>query len=48
MQKKKLREEAYDTALISDPMFFLDPRIEKYVRLDKELHNSIVSGKIRL
>ena len=35
-------------AKISDPLYFLDPRAGKYVRLDGDLYKSIVSGEIRL
>jgi hypothetical protein len=33
---------------VKDPLFFLDPRAEKYVKLDQDLYNSINSGAIRL
>ena len=33
---------------ISDPLYFLDPRAGKYVRIDGELYQSIISGEIRL
>ena len=48
LQKNLLQEEGFNPAKIEDPLFFLDAKTGSYVRLDKELHQSIVSGAIRL
>jgi hypothetical protein len=33
---------------VKDPLFFLDPRAGKYVKLDRDIYQSIISGAIRL
>ena len=48
LKKNLLQEEGFDVGKISDPLYFLDPRVGKYVRIDGGLHQSIISGEIRL
>ena len=48
LKKNLLQDEGFDVSKISDPLYFLDPRVGKYVRIDGGLHQSIISGEIRL
>ena len=48
LKKNLLQDEGFDVSKISDPLYFLDPRVGKYVRIDDGLHQSIISGQIRL
>ena len=48
LKKNLLQEEGFDVGRISDPLYFLDPRVGKYVRMDGVLHQSIISGEVRL
>ena len=48
LKKNLLQEEGFDVGKISDPLYFLDPRVGKYVRIDGGLHQSIISGEVRL
>jgi fatty-acyl-CoA synthase len=48
-QKKiGLAREGFDPDGIADEMFFDDPRVKAYVRLDRALYQEIVSGEVRL
>jgi fatty-acyl-CoA synthase len=48
-QKKiGLAREGFDPAEIADEMFFDDPRVKAYVRLDRELYREIVSGAVKV
>jgi fatty-acyl-CoA synthase len=46
--KKDLARAGFDPALITDPLFFDDPRTGVYVAIDPERHSRIITGKIRL
>ena len=48
LKKNLLQDDGFDVSKISDPLYFLDPRVGKYVRIDGGLHQSIISGEIRL
>ena len=48
LKKNLLQEEGFDVGRINDPLYFLDPRVGKYVRIDGGLYQSIISGMIRL
>ncbi|XP_003747907.1 long-chain fatty acid transport protein 4 [Galendromus occidentalis] len=48
LQKTKLVKEGYDIKSVSDPIFFLDMKSMKYVRLTPELYEKIQSGQVRL
>jgi len=47
-RKINLVKDGFDPANIRDPLFFDDPRVRAYVRLDSTLHAQIVSGEVRL
>jgi fatty-acyl-CoA synthase len=47
-RKVVLVKEGFDPGSISDTLFFDDPRVHAYVRLDSALYQEIVSGKVRL
>ena len=47
-QKVRFEREGFDVSNISDPIFFLDPRYNKYVSLDTELFQMLMKGKIIL
>lgn len=48
LPKARFTTEAYDITKICDPVFFLDPRVKKYVRFDSKLNEDIVNNKIPL
>jgi fatty-acyl-CoA synthase len=46
--KSRLQQEAYDPALISDPLYFRDDTAHTYVPLDAELKRRIDAGELQL
>jgi fatty-acyl-CoA synthase len=47
-RKQDLQREGFDRALVSDPLYFDDPRAGAYAPLDERLYIEIASGSIRL
>uniref|UniRef100_A0A8B9EZL1 long-chain-fatty-acid--CoA ligase n=1 Tax=Amazona collaria TaxID=241587 RepID=A0A8B9EZL1_9PSIT len=47
-QKFRLVDEGFNPATITDPLYFLDNSRKAYVFLTKEVHEMILSGKIKL
>jgi len=47
-RKIGLMKDGFDPAKIRDTLFFDDPRVRAYVRLDGALYAQIVSGEVRL
>jgi fatty-acyl-CoA synthase len=47
-RKINMAREGFDPARIADALFFADPRVASYVRLDETLYGQIVSGEVRL
>ncbi|KAI6649571.1 Long-chain fatty acid transport protein 4-like [Oopsacas minuta] len=47
-RKVNFREEGFDINTITDPIFFLDPRCNKYVPLNGDLYDVIMREKLRL
>lgn len=47
-QKFQLVDEGFNPSTITDPLYFLDNSKKAYVLLTKELHEMILSGKMRL
>ncbi|HEX3847044.1 MAG TPA: long-chain-acyl-CoA synthetase [Steroidobacteraceae bacterium] len=47
-RKQDLVESGFDPARVSDPLYFDDPRAQRYVPLDPTLHASLSSGAMRL
>ncbi|XP_050768663.1 long-chain fatty acid transport protein 6-like isoform X3 [Gymnogyps californianus] len=47
-QKFRLVDEGFNPSTISDPLYFLDNSKKAYVLLTKEVHEMILSGKMKL
>ena len=47
-RKNDLVHAGYNPSIVSDPIFFRDPRRRTFVRLDEALHARIKSGEVRL
>ncbi|XP_014810279.1 PREDICTED: long-chain fatty acid transport protein 6-like isoform X2 [Calidris pugnax] len=47
-QKFRLVDEGFNPSTITDPLYFLDHSKKAYVLLTKEVHEMILSGKIKL
>jgi fatty-acyl-CoA synthase len=47
-RKFNLVRDGFDPTTISDPLYFDDPRVSRYVPLDRDLHHAIVTGRVRL
>ncbi|KAJ0181724.1 hypothetical protein K1T71_002446 [Dendrolimus kikuchii] len=48
MRKVDLQKEGYDPSLVNDKLFYLEPKLDKYVPLGVEEYHKIISGQIRL
>ncbi|KAM7396882.1 hypothetical protein PAMP_019887 [Pampus punctatissimus] len=48
MKKVKLVEEGFNPALITDPLYFLEPEKKTYVPLTEEIYKAIASREIKL
>ncbi|XP_047213031.1 long-chain fatty acid transport protein 1-like [Girardinichthys multiradiatus] len=48
IQKTRLQKEGYDPRLTTDQMYFLNGRAGRYERVDEELYNAIVEGRMSL
>ncbi|MEQ8745929.1 long-chain-acyl-CoA synthetase [Pyruvatibacter sp.] len=47
-RKVDLVKEGFEPDKISDPIYFFDPRVKKYVRLEESVYNDIMSGGLKL
>jgi fatty-acyl-CoA synthase len=47
-RKVELVKQGFDPTAIADPLYFLHPELQAYVRLDARLHAEICAGKVRL
>lgn len=47
LKKVDLRREAYNPALVSDRLFFLNAKLGQYVELNTTAYDEIQNGKIR-
>lgn len=47
-QKTELRRDGFNPSAVSDRLYFLDSSRGRYIRLDEELYQSILSGKHKL
>lgn len=45
--KQQLQKEGFNPDLVKDPLYFLDPRLDKYIPLTPEVYQDIVDHKIR-
>lgn len=48
MRKVDLQKEGYNPAVVTDKLYYLDQKLDKYVPLGNEEYEKIVSGAIRL
>jgi fatty-acyl-CoA synthase len=48
LKKQNLERESYDPSATTDPIYFDDPILQKFVRVDPKLFGRISSGEIRL
>ena len=46
--KVNLKKEGFDINIVSEPLFFLDPRCKKYVPVDNEVFGLLMESKLRL
>lgn len=47
-QKTDLRRDGFNPSNVSDRLYFLDSSRGRYIQLDEELYQSILSGKHKL
>ncbi len=45
--KQQLQKEGFDPLLIDDPLYFLDPRVDTYVPLTKEIYTDIAEHRVQ-
>ena len=45
LKKNELQNEGFDLSKITDPIYFLNAKLGKYVKLDGELYRNIMAGK---
>ena len=45
LKKNDLQKEGFDLSKITDPIYFLNAKLGKYVKLDGELYRDIMAGK---
>ncbi len=45
--KQQLQKEGFNPDAVKDPLYFLDPRLDKYIPLTPEIYQDIVDHKIR-
>ncbi|KAF5290912.1 hypothetical protein FQR65_LT11494 [Abscondita terminalis] len=48
LQKFNLRREGFNINVVTDPIYFYDPYVKKYVLLTDEIYNNIIAGNIRI
>ena len=48
MKKADLQKQAFDVAQSQDPIYFLDPQLKRYVRLDAAAAAELSAGRIKL
>lgn len=48
MRKVDLQKEGYDPNKVTDKLYYLDPKLDKYLPLGIEEYDKIISGQIRL
>lgn len=46
LQKVEARNQGFDITKIQDPIYFRDDALQKYVKIDAELYNNIITGKL--
>lgn len=47
-QKTDLRRDGFNPSNVSDRLYFLDSSRGRYIQLDEELYQSVLSGKHKL
>jgi hypothetical protein len=48
LRKLDLVSEGFDPEKISDPLYFLDPQLQRYRPLDAATYAAITSGRVKL
>lgn len=48
LKKVDLQKEGFNPAIIKDPLYYLDKRLNSYVTLDAEAYENICNGRIRM
>ena len=48
LKKRTYQSEGFDPTKIKDPVFYLDSRAGRYVRLTNDIYQDICSGKMRM
>ena len=46
--KRKLQEEGFNPLTVADPLYFMDKKAAKYVKLNRETYDKIINGEILL
>ena len=47
-RKVDLVKEGFDPGATDDPIYFLHPELQSYIRLDPAMYGEICEGKVRL
>ncbi len=48
LQKHKLQVESFDVTRVDDPIFYLDSKRGRYVRLDRKTYENIMSRSVKI
>ena len=48
MKKTKLQKEGFNPRAVSDPLFFMDKNVSKYVELSQDVYDKIINKDIRV
>ncbi|XP_035205863.1 long-chain fatty acid transport protein 1-like [Stegodyphus dumicola] len=48
LKKVDLQKEGFDPSIVKDPLYYLNKKLNAYVKLDTEVYSDICSGRIRI
>ncbi len=48
LKKTELQSEGFDLTKVKDPIYFLNSKLKKYVRMDSDLYRNILSGEVKV
>jgi hypothetical protein len=48
LKKRTLQAEGFDPSTVADPIFYLDSRAGKYIKLAPDVYQDIYNGKMRM
>lgn len=48
LAKSGLKKEGFDVTVVTDPIYVIDHKLKSYKRVDTEVYQDIISGKLRL